>query len=102
VLNRGYAAVNKNGQFIVDTCTGGFNLHDIEDCAYVRNFPTGTPIRRHPKQVVFGEKGHVVVAGSDHGLVYVFDRMTGTKLAELKAAERGMVQTVMVGVFDVC
>jgi len=27
-----------------------FNLHDIEDCAYVRNFPTGTPIRRHPNK----------------------------------------------------
>ena len=54
------------------------------------------PIRRHPKQVEFGEKGQVVVAGSDHGVVYVFDRMTGSKLAELKAAERGMVQTVTV------
>jgi hypothetical protein len=46
--------------------------------------------------VVFGEKGHVVVGGSDHGIVYVFDRMTGDKLAELRAADQGMVQTVAV------
>jgi hypothetical protein len=46
--------------------------------------------------VKFGEKGQVVVGGSDHGIVYVFDRMTGNKLAELKAAEQGMVQTVTV------
>lgn len=82
---------------MVDTGTGGFNLHETEDCAFVRNFPTGTPIRRHPKQVIFGEKGQVIVGGSDHGIVYVFDRMTGNKLAELKAADQGMVQTVMVG-----
>jgi hypothetical protein len=81
---------------VIDTGTGGFNLHETEDCVFVRNFATGTPIRRHPKQVTFGENGQVVVGGSDHGIVYVFDRMTGNKLAELKAAEQGMVQTVMV------
>ena len=96
-LNRGHATLNnKNGQFVVDTGTGGFNLHETEDCAFVRNFATGTPIKRHPKQVKFGEKGQVVIGGSDHGIVYVFDRMTGNKLAELKAAEQGMVQTVTV------
>lgn len=47
--------------------------------------------------MTFGEKGQVVVGGSDHGIVYVFDRMTGNKLDELKVAERGMVQTVTVG-----
>ena len=96
-LNSGHAAVSRTGQFVVDTCSGGFNLHEIEDGSYVRNFPTGAPIRRHPKQVAFGEKGHVVVGGSDHGIVYVFDRMTGNKMVELKVAEGGMVQTVTVG-----
>jgi hypothetical protein len=47
--------------------------------------------------VAFGEKGHVVVGGSDHGIVYVFDRMTGNKMLELKVAEQGMVQTIAVG-----
>ena len=89
--------MDRNGQFIVNTCAGGFNLHEIDDCEYVRNFPTGTPIRRHPKQMTFGKKGQVVVGGSDHGIVYVFDRMTGNKLDKLKVAERGMVQTVAVG-----
>ena len=52
--------------------------------------------------MAFSEKGHVIVAGSDPVLIYMFDQMTGTKLAELKATERGMMQTVTVGVFDVC
>jgi hypothetical protein len=47
--------------------------------------------------VAFGERGHVVVGGSDHAIVYVFDQMTGNKMFELKAAEQGMVQTVTVG-----
>jgi DNA-binding beta-propeller fold protein YncE len=96
-VSSGHAALSKTGQFVVDTCSGGFNLHEIEDGTYVRSFPTATPIRRHPKQVAFGERGHVVVGGSDHGIVYVFDRMTGNKMVELKAAEQGMVQTVTVG-----
>jgi hypothetical protein len=52
---------------VIDTGTGGFNLHETEDCVFVRNFATGTPIRRHPKQVTFGENGQVVVGGSDYG-----------------------------------
>jgi hypothetical protein len=98
MLSSGHAAVSRTGQFVVDTGSGRFNLHDMEDGSYVRHFPTGTPIRRHPKQVAFGEKGHVVVGGSDHGIVYVFDWMTGNKMVELKVAEQGMVQTVAVGV----
>ena len=81
-------------------CSGRFNLHDIEDGTYVWTFLTGTPIRRHPKQAAFGEKGHIIVGGSDHGIVYVFDQMTGNKMVELRVAEQGMVQTVAVGAYN--
>lgn len=47
--------------------------------------------------MAFGEKDQVVVGGSDHGVVYVFDRMTSNKLDELRVAEGGMVQTITVG-----
>ena len=93
-------AVSKTGQFIVDTCSSGFNLHDIEDGTYVQTFLTGTLIRRHPKQAAFGEKGNVIMGGSDHGIVYVFDQMTGNKMVEVRVAERGMVQTVAVGAYN--
>ena len=100
ILGSGHAAVSKTGQFIVDTCSSGFNLHDIEDGTYIQTFPTGTPIRRHPKQVAFGKKGHVIVGGSDYGIVYVFDQMTGIKMVEQRVAEQGMVQTVAVGAYN--
>jgi hypothetical protein len=37
------------------------------------------------------------VGGSDHGLVYVFDRKTGNVLDVLRHADQGLVQTITVG-----
>jgi glucose dehydrogenase len=39
----------------------------------------------------------VVVEGSQHGSIYVFDRRTGETLQILKHAQDGMVQTITVG-----
>ena len=41
-----------------------------------------------------------MVGGSDHGVVYVFDQMTGNKMVKLRVAEQGMVQTVAVGAYN--
>ncbi|KAG2361870.1 WD40-repeat-containing domain protein [Suillus spraguei] len=48
-----------------------------------------------PKQVAFGEEGKVVVGGSDHGLVYIFDRKTGETLETLHHGH-GLVQTISI------
>jgi glucose dehydrogenase len=45
--------------------------------------------------VLFGEDGKVVVGGSDHGSIYVFDRRTGEQLQALKHAD-GTVLTITV------
>ena len=45
---------------------------------------------------MFGEDGKVVVGGSDHGVVYVFDRRTGSRLDILRHADAGLVQTIAV------
>jgi hypothetical protein len=74
----------------------GFNLHQLDNGAHIRNFLTGTPRKRVPKQVAFGENSKVVVGGSDHGAAYVFDRETGTTLDLIRHADRGLVQTVTV------
>ena len=50
--------------------------------------------------MAFGEKGNVIMGGSDHGIVYVFDWMTGNKMVKLRVAEQGMVQTVAVGAYN--
>ena len=40
------------------------------------------------------------MGGSDHGIVYVFDQMTGNKMVELRVAEQVMVQTKAVDTYN--
>ena len=81
----------------MDNAINGFDLYHLDTGSFVRNFPTGMPTKRHPKQVEFGEDCRVVVRGSDHGLMYVFDRKTGNVLDVLCHADQGLVQTITVG-----
>ncbi|KAG1859697.1 hypothetical protein F4604DRAFT_1684647 [Suillus subluteus] len=92
----GHAVVySKRGIFIVDNATDGFTLYRLEgDGEPVRTFATGLPSVSVPKQVAFREEGKVVVGGSDHGLVYIFDQKTGQTLETLRHADTGLVQTI--------
>jgi hypothetical protein len=93
----GSAAISdRRNQFVVDNNLDGFSLHQLEDGAYIRTFSTGRPKKGVPKQVAFGEDSKVVVGGSDHGAVYVFDRRTGATLDILHHADEGLVQTLTV------
>ena len=51
----------------------------------------------YPKQVSFGEDGTVLVGGSDHGAVYIFNTATGCPLDLLHHSNRSLVQTITVG-----
>ncbi|KAK0431484.1 hypothetical protein EV421DRAFT_1911820 [Armillaria borealis] len=46
------------------------------------------------RQVAFAEEGKVVVCGSDHGKVYVFNHRTGGKIDELHVDREDWVQTL--------
>lgn len=81
---------------VVDSGFSGFNLHKLDDGKCVRNFSTGAPIKNVPKQVVFAENAKVVVGGSDHGSVYVFETESGETLQVLRHSDRSFVQTVTV------
>jgi hypothetical protein len=60
--------------FVIDNTINGFNLYHLDDTSYIRNFHTGNPIKNVVKQVAFGEDDRIIVGGSDHSVVYVFDR----------------------------
>jgi glucose dehydrogenase len=77
----------------------GFGLYQTDKSIWLRNFPTGIPFVKKPKQVLFGEECKAIVGGSDHGVVYVFDRRTGSELDILPHAKGGMVQTISVSLF---
>ena len=55
--------------------------------------PPSVPIA---KQVAFREDWKVVIGGSDNGIVYVFDRCTGTQLNALRHTTTMLVQTITV------
>ncbi|KAG1856086.1 hypothetical protein F4604DRAFT_1590484, partial [Suillus subluteus] len=96
----GHAAVNqKRGMFIVDNATNGFTLCRLEgDEEPVRTFMTTAPIVSVPKQVAFGAEGRLIIGGSDHGSVYVFERKLGKLFETLRHSNTGLVQTIAVGV----
>jgi hypothetical protein len=93
---RGCAAINNSrNEFVVDNIETGFDLHRLDTGHWKRSFPTGKPTRKLPKQVAFGERSKVVVGGSDHGAVYVFDRKTAFPLHVLRHGD-ALVQTLTV------
>ena len=67
---------------------------------FICNFPTGKPTKRYLKQVVFRKNDSIIIGGSDHGAVYVFDHDTGGPMDLLHHSEHGLVQTVMVSCFE--
>lgn len=94
------ACDNRRNLVAIDNVGDGFSLHRADTVECLRNFPTGTPTRRVCKQVVFGEDGKVIIGGSDHGSVYIFDRKTGTPIEVLRHALKGLVQAVAVSILN--
>ena len=75
-----------------------FELHDTKSHDYIRAFQPSTLFQtQKPKQVVFAENERVVVGGSDHGTVYVFQQSDGTLVDKLLHGGQ-MVQTVVVSI----
>ena len=49
-----------------------------------------------PKQVALAEDCTAIVSGSDHGIVYVFDRKTGALKQKLRTRKDTWVQAITV------
>lgn len=85
VACRGAAAFDTSrGLIAFDNSIEGYSLHALGNGRPVRQYPTGTPKWTFPRQVMFGENGRVLVGGSENGVVYVFDRRTGSPLDLLR------------------
>ena len=76
----------------------GFSLYNVSDGGLVQNYTQKDIIlqRRVPKEAAFGEKNGVVVGGSNHGKVYIWNRVTGALLQQIEHPDGGMVQAVTV------
>lgn len=75
----------------------GFDLYPPSRASPALEFKVPTN-RRFIKKAVFGERGRVIVCGSDHGLVYLFSPEETNPVQVLKHGEESeLIQTVEVG-----
>ena len=83
---------------MIDNMSTGFDVYALQRSTPSHSFevPVG---RRYTRGVVFGEKGAVIVGGSDCGKVYVFDVKSST-LAQLitHGKPTSLIQAIIVKV----
>ena len=96
---RGNVAINYDrGLFAVDNMAQGFSLYTLEDMQFLHEYPTGRPMKQFPKQVGFDEDCRVLVGGSNHGTIYVFDRKTGLVVETLHHEDDVLLQALVVSI----
>jgi hypothetical protein len=74
----GHAALNvKDDAVVIDDATQGPALFNISEFKRFKSLKIESTSRRS-RNVAFHDQGTAVVTGSDHSLVYIFDRRSGT------------------------
>ncbi|KAJ7348109.1 WD40-repeat-containing domain protein [Mycena albidolilacea] len=86
----------RKGVLIMDEPSSGTNLYRLEDHTHVKTFPVAVTKQKRLRQVDFLEECKFIVSGSDHGIVYVFDRRSGEIVDELRVDPHEWVQTIAV------
>jgi len=84
------------GNILIDNMMDGFDLYHANRGSPSCSFKIESS-KKFVRNGVFGEKGRVVVCGSDHGKVYVF-AMAETELMQIlrHGAHTQLIQTVEV------
>ncbi|KAK0478061.1 WD40-repeat-containing domain protein [Armillaria luteobubalina] len=96
----GHAAVDlQKGVFCLDLPDEGAALYKVGDGTRIRTFPVPVKKSAQPWQVTFAEECRVVISGSDHGIVYTFDR-SSEEAETLVTGNVERVQTVMATELD--
>ncbi|KAJ7876640.1 hypothetical protein B0H13DRAFT_1558635, partial [Mycena leptocephala] len=86
----------RKGVLCMDEPSSGTNLYRLEDHTRVKTFPVAVTKQKRVRQVDFLDECKFIVSGSDHGIVYVFNRRSGDIVDELRVDPREWVQTVAV------
>ncbi|KAK0479120.1 WD40-repeat-containing domain protein [Armillaria novae-zelandiae] len=96
----GHAAVDlQKGVFCLDLPDEGAALYKVGDGTRIRTFPVPVKKSARPRQVTFAEECRVVISGSDHSIVYAFDR-SSEEAEMLVTGNVERVQTVMATELD--
>ncbi|KAL0564996.1 hypothetical protein V5O48_017037, partial [Marasmius crinis-equi] len=83
------------GFYLVDNIFNGATLYRMSDHSLLKEYavPRKQQIA-YPKQAVFGEDSSIVISGSDHGTVYVFELREGKLVQELDTRTGNWVQAL--------
>lgn len=84
---------------VADNIRNGFNLFNFDSSNFITNLLTLDPKKTYPNGVLFANKGNVLVRGSDHGIVYIFDTNTSKILHRLLHTMEGGVEAIAVSFF---
>ena len=99
IRTSGYASIDRTRNLlVVDNVSAGFDVWNLESETHLKSLPIAEPERFLPRHVDFVEEANAVVGGSEHGIVYVFDRKSGLLLDYLQHAQPGLVQMVAVSI----
>lgn len=75
----------------------GVALYRLDSGARIRTYPVTSRKTPRPRQVTFAEDCSIILSGSDHGVVYTFDRRSGQTVDILKAGnDRVQAMTVRI------
>ncbi|KAK7048785.1 WD40 repeat-like protein [Favolaschia claudopus] len=85
---------NRSGTFCVDDPDTGVLIYRLEDRRRMKVLNVPIEKENRPRQVRFGDDYRAIVVGSDHGIIYVFDRRTGAIIDRLKFEEQDFVQAI--------
>ncbi|KAJ7036009.1 hypothetical protein C8F04DRAFT_1181782 [Mycena alexandri] len=88
---------NRKNVRCMDDPSSGTNLYRLEDHTHVKTFLVPVTKQSRLRQVALLEECKFVVSGSDHGIVYVFDRRSGKIIDELRVDAREWVQMAAAG-----
>lgn len=73
--------------FCLDDPLQGVALYRLDSGARIRTYAVAAKKTPRPRQVTFAEDCSVILSGSDHGAVYVFDRRSGQQIDVLTAGD---------------
>ncbi|KAK0463422.1 WD40-repeat-containing domain protein [Armillaria novae-zelandiae] len=85
--------------FGIDDPSQGVALYRVLDGAKVKTLPVKATKTPRPRQVAFTQDSKIVVSGSDHGIIYMFERRDGS-VSKLTTEGTAWVQTVTTANVD--
>lgn len=95
--NRGGAVLNtKDDAVILDDVSQGVALMKSAGTERVKTFQVPQGPDRRGRNVAFQDGTSTIMIGSDHGIVYAFDRCTGEVVDTIRIGVKDWVQSISV------